>query len=207
MRRYSHVLPSRASSPKQLTTKVVVENGANRTAGSAVFCSLLSPPWRCFQMEVCLGAAGAPLLLLDKSWHWNLSGVVAAAQMTVKLFCCRQGKQSYGGMQVLHMDGSDFCRFYKMPAEVGTEACSGKEGLAVYTRMPNSSQRKDLNVNSFMWNVKTNCELTQLPSPCGSTEQFVFLFRHPSVICNLDLLLSCTFTMTKLKSQNMQSAN
>lgn len=46
--------------------------------------------------------------------------------MTGKLHCCRQGKQSYMGRQVLHTDGSDFCGFCEMLAEAGIEAYSGQ---------------------------------------------------------------------------------
>jgi len=53
-------------------------------------------------------------------------------------------------MQVLHTDGSDFCDFVRCLLRLAQKLILGKEGLAVYTRMPSSSLRKDPNVNVFM---------------------------------------------------------
>lgn len=140
MRRYGHLPPARASSPAQLISPARSEEGAVLQHTQPQSCRLRltgqqdgqcsaacsPPPWGSFQMGAGQGAAGTPLQLLEMSWLPMLSGAAAAASVRAKLSCCRQGKWSYMGLQVLHTDGLAFCGFCKVPAEVGTEACSGQ---------------------------------------------------------------------------------
>lgn len=139
---------------------LVLPPAAISTAGQVVFCSLLSTTLGSFQMGVGQGAAGTPLQLLETSWLPTLSGAAAAAAVRAKLSCCSRGSGATWGCRSFAPTVWPSVDFVRCLLRWGQKPLLGKEGLAVYTGMPKSSPRKDPSVNSFLWNVQTDCELT-----------------------------------------------
>lgn len=104
----------------------VLPPAGNKTAGSAVFCSLLSTNLKVFPAGSLPGSSrdsstafGAVLALKPfRCWDSSINDG--------KAVLLQARKAELYGMQVLHTARLDFCRFCKMPAEVGVEAYSGQ---------------------------------------------------------------------------------